>query len=104
MQEKVKEFNKSKNCHKTPVPTYARILDIQSELGELAKEYLANSKYGTSEFFLSDDFKMEFGDVMYSILSLANELNISAEECLDMAIIKYKKRIAKRNCMNSHNE
>ena len=38
---------------------------------------------------MSEDFKMEFGDVMYSLLSLACEANIDAEECLDKVIKKY---------------
>ncbi|MBQ7797794.1 MAG: hypothetical protein IJ371_01575 [Clostridia bacterium] len=47
MQNKVKNFNDNRTCHKKPMPTFARILNIQSEMGELSKEYLKNSKYGT---------------------------------------------------------
>lgn len=101
MQNKVMKFNQNKNCHKKPVPLPSRILNIQSELGELAKAYLENSKYGTQSFELKDDFKEEFGDVLYTILSLANELNISCEQCLDIAIEKYNKRINKGNSMKS---
>ena len=57
MQHKVKEFNESKTCHREPMPVYARLLDIESEIGELAKEYLKNSKYGTKDFEMTDDFK-----------------------------------------------
>ena len=101
MQNKVKEFNKTKRCHEKPMPTYARLLDIQSEFGELAKEFLNNTKYGTKDFDLSDDFLMEFGDVLYALLSLANELKLKAEDCLDMALEKYKKRIDNKNSMAS---
>lgn len=101
MQNKVKEFNKNKSCHRVPMPVYARILDIQSEMGELVKEYLKHSKYGTKEFELEEEFKMEFGDVLYSLLSLADELNINAEECLDRAIKKYQARIDKNKTMGS---
>ena len=96
MQQKVKEFNENRNCHKKPMPVYARMLDTQSEIGELAKEYLKNSCYGTGEFVLTKDFKIEFGDVLYCLLSLANELNVSAGECLDLAIEKYQKRIEEK--------
>ena len=58
MINKIKEFNENKKCHQKPMPAYARILDVQSELGELAKEYLKNSKYGTSEFQISEDFEL----------------------------------------------
>lgn len=101
MQNKVKEFNENKSCHKVPMPVYARILDIQSEMGELAKEYLKHSKYGTIDFELEEEFQMEFGDVLYSLLSLADELNINAEECLDRAIKKYQARIDKNKTMGS---
>ena len=101
MQNKVKEFNMNKNVHKNPMPIYARLLDIQSELGELAKEYLKASKYGTNDFVVNEKFEIEFGDVLYCLLSLANELNIDAEKCLDSAIDKYKNRIIKNNSMGS---
>ena len=104
MQNKVKIFNGNKACHKKSVPIYARILDAQSELGEMAKEYLENSKYGTEDFVLTEDFKMEYGDVLYCLLSLANEIDVNADECLDMAIQKYQKRINEKQTMSSENK
>lgn len=101
MQKKVKEFNKNMPCHEKPMPIHARILDIQSELGELAKEYLKNSKYGTQNFDLTEDFKLEYGDVLYSLLSLGNEVGLNAEEELDKVLEKYKKRIIDKNSMGS---
>ena len=101
MQKKVSEFNEKKSCHTKPMPVYARIIDIQSELGELGKEYLKSSKYGTADFEVTEDFKMEFGDVIYSVLSLANELGIDSEKCLNLALEKYKKRIEKSSSMQS---
>lgn len=93
MQNKVNEFNKNKTCHKKAMPIYARLLDIQSEMGELAKEYLKGSRYGTSEFELKEDFKKEYGDVLYALLSLAGEVGIDSEECLDMVLAKLKERM-----------
>ena len=104
MQNKVKEFNELKNTHYAQMPAYARLLDIQSELGELSKEYLKNSKYGTEEFVLTDDFKFEFGDTLYSLLSLADELNIDSSECLDLVLEKYKQRINQNGSMGSKKE
>lgn len=101
MQKKVQEFNKNILCHKKAMPVYARILDIQSELGELAKEYLKNSKYGTQNFELTQDFELEFGDVLYSLLSLANEVGINSKDELDKVLEKYSKRIADKNSMGS---
>lgn len=101
MQNLVKEFNENKMCHKKKMPESARVLDIQSELGELAKEVLKSSKYGTQEFCVSENFEMEFGDVLYSILSLAEEVGVDAECCLKKALKKYQDRIDAKNSMGS---
>lgn len=103
MQEKVKVFNENRNAHLKPMPTYARLLDIQSEMGELAKEYLKATKYGTEDFILTKDFELEFGDVLYSLLSLSNDLNFSAENSLDLVLKKYQERLTKNNNMGSSN-
>lgn len=101
MQEKVKKFNDNMPCHKKPMPTWARVADIQSELGELSKEVLKASKYGTKEFELNDNFVMEFGDCIYSLMSLANELGIDANQALDKVLDKYQKRIEANQNMGS---
>jgi NTP pyrophosphatase (non-canonical NTP hydrolase) len=101
MQKTVKDFNDNKGAHTKPMPVYARILDIQSELGELAKEYLKHSKYGTTEFELDEEFKMEFGDILYSLLSLSNELEIDSKLYLNKVINKYTDRINKNKSMGS---
>ena len=101
MQKLVEEFNKLKSAHQTKMPVSARLLDIQSELGELAKEYLKPTKYGTADFEVSEDFKLEFGDVIYSLLSLAEETEIDAKECLEKVLNKYRARLAKNNKLGS---
>ena len=104
MQIKVRNFNQKRNCHFEQMETSARLMDIQSEIGELAKEYLKGSSYGSKIFELTEDFEMELGDVLYSLLSLADELNINAEHCLDKVIKKYEDRISKKNTMGSEGE
>ena len=101
MQNKVKIFNDSKCCHKETMPVYARLLDIESEIGELAKEYLKGSKYGTKTFEMTEDFKEEFGDVLYAMLSLANEVDIDASESLDIVLKKLEKRMTDNNSFGS---
>ncbi len=101
MQKKVKEFNTMRCCHLQPMPIHARLLDIMSEMGELGKEYLKHSNYGTEEFKMDDEFKLELGDALYSLLSLADEANLDAEECLDMVLEKYRKRIQEKKSMGS---
>ena len=101
MQNKVKSFNEEKGCHFKPMSPDARLLDIMSELGELGKEILKNTKYGTGDFTKTDDFVMEYGDVLYSLLSLANETGIDSESALDLAIEKYRSRIKQKGDMGS---
>lgn len=99
MQNSVRNFNEKNK--KKDMTIGARFLDIQSELGELAKEYLKSTAYDTKKFVLTKDFKMEFGDVIYSMLSLANEVGLSSQECLDMVLKKYQLRIDKNNSFGS---
>lgn len=103
MQNKVREFNSNRSCHLKPMPVAGRLLDIESELGELGKEYLKCSKYGTAEFVKNEDFELEFGDVLYSLLSLADEAGIDSNEALDKVLKKYQDRISKNNSMGSGN-
>ena len=102
MQNKVKKFNDELLCHRQKMPTYARILDIQSEVGELSKEYLKSTKYGTKDYLVTEDFLLEYGDVLYSLLSLANELEIDSKIALDKVFEKYKNRIEKNGSIGSH--
>ena len=101
MQNKVKNFNDNKSVHTRPMPVSARIMDINSEMGELAKEYLKATNYGTKDFEITDDFVMEYGDVLYSMLSLANELNIDANKSIEMVLEKYQNRIDNKKDMGS---
>lgn len=79
----------------------ARLLNISSEIGELNKEYLNLTKYGTADFNVDINFKLEFGDVLYTLLSLANETNINSEECLKLALQKYSERMKNNNSLAS---
>ena len=47
------------------------------------------------------NFEMEFGDVFYSLLSLADEAGLDAEECLNKALSKYQERMNKKNNIGS---
>ncbi|MBQ9786355.1 MAG: MazG-like family protein [Clostridia bacterium] len=100
MQDKVKKFNNIE-IFESQMSPFARILDIESEMGELAKEYLKSSKYGTKQFEVTYSFKEEFGDVLYALMSLGNELEINCEECLDIALTKMKERMNKTGTIGS---
>ena len=101
MVEKVRVFNANKMAHEKQMPVSARIMDIQSELGELSKEYLKATNYGTSEFSKTEDFALEFGDVLYSMISLGLESGVDVEKSVDDVLAKYQKRIDEKKNMGS---
>ncbi len=72
-----------------------RLLDTLSELGEVAKEILKATNYGEKNPVFGEEIKSELGDLFFSLLTLANELDIPLDEALNGALKKYKKRLAK---------
>jgi NTP pyrophosphatase (non-canonical NTP hydrolase) len=72
-------------------PAY-RVLDLESEVGEVAKEVTTSTDYGSSP----DDATVapdEVGDCLFSLLALAEAADIDAEEALEVALEKYENRI-----------
>ena len=70
----------------------SRMLDISSEVGELSKEILKSTKYGEKEFIMTDAFEEEYGDVLYSLLSMGLENNIDIEDIMKKTIKKMNSR------------
>lgn len=72
-------------------PAY-RILDLTSEVGELAKDAAVSTDYGSDpdEVAVSDD---EVGDALFALLALAESLEIDAGEALETALAKYETRL-----------
>ncbi len=71
----------------------ARILDLVSEIGELAKEVLKGSDYGASEYTQSSGWEEELADIFFSLICLANSTNINLEDALEKSILKYQQRL-----------
>ncbi len=91
-QVKVQNFIHENNLHAS---LEHRTLDLVSEVGELSKEILKMTQYGKSELILNDEYKMEMGDVYFSLIALANMHNIDLEEALESVLKKYHKRLQK---------
>ncbi len=70
-----------------------RILDVLSELGEVAKELLKSSEYGMRESSRTDDLEQEMGDLLFSVIQLANAHNIDLETAVRDVMKKYERRI-----------
>ena len=72
----------------------ARLLDLVSEVGELAKEVLKSTEYGHQSFQPTVAWSGELADVFFSLICLANSTGVNLEENLVEALHKYGQRLA----------
>lgn len=70
-------------------------LDVVSEIGEVAKAILEATDYGRSKRkpFSKAQLKEELGDVLYSIILLANSVGIDLTLSLQAALRKIEQRV-----------
>lgn len=92
IQEKIKKFCKENDMES---PIEHRVLDTMSELGEVAKEILKMSNYGKNPVEYKEELKSEMGDVLYSLITIANTFDIDLEDALNKVLEKYEKRLKK---------
>ena len=100
IQERIKVFCIANNMES---PVEYRVLDTVSELGEVAKEVLKMSNYGKKPLEYSDDIKSELGDVLFSLITIANTFDIDMEEAVNSVLKKYQRRL-KKGSAGSENE
>lgn len=89
MQEKVNEVMKKYHLESS---TEVCMIDLVSEVGELGKEVLKGDDYGRKGFLITDNTESELGDVLFSLICLANNMHISLETALENVLLKYEKR------------
>ena len=79
--------------HDLTMPPEFRLLDVVSEVGEIAKDAADSTEYGENpdDLTVSPD---ELGDVLFAVLALANALDIDASDALEEALEKYSDRLA----------
>jgi NTP pyrophosphatase (non-canonical NTP hydrolase) len=70
-----------------------RALDLESEVGEVAKEVATSTDYGRNPeaAAVATD---EIGDALFALLALAEAADVDAAEALDESLAKYEARIA----------
>jgi len=71
----------------------SHVLDLVSEVGEIAKLLLEATDYGEKPPNRNADFAGEVGDAAYSLLALATALDVDVEEALRKVLEKYERRI-----------
>lgn len=89
LQERVARFVAEHHLE-TDVPN--RLLDAVSELGELAKEVLKGSNYGRERFAPPPNWDAEMGDVLFSLICLANSTGVDLRAATEAALQKYERR------------
>ena len=100
LQEKVKKFCEENNLDSA---IEYRLLDTLSELGEVSKEILEMTNYGRKKMELGEEIKSELGDVFYSLITVANSIDIDLESALEDVLKKYERRL-KRGGAGSEND
>ena len=92
LQARVESFCRTHHLVRAPA---VRLLDLCSEMGELAKVWLKTSRYGAvPEAGLdSSAGRAEIGDALFALLCLANESGINAESALIDTLERYRRRI-----------
>ncbi|MCC7432969.1 MazG-like family protein [Candidatus Peregrinibacteria bacterium] len=92
LQAKIKTFCRNNHLES---PVEHRVLDTMSELGEVAKEVLKMTNYGRKPLEFREEIKSELGDVLYSLITIANTFDIDLEESVNGVLAKYEKRLLK---------
>lgn len=92
LQEKIQKFVEK---YKLDSPLEFRVLDLTSEVGEVSKEILKMTNYGKNSLDKNNEIESELGDVLYSLIVVANKLDINLEEALNLVLKKYNKRLKK---------
>ena len=100
MQEKVNELIKKYNLESS---TEIRYIDLVSEVGELGKEILKGNDYGNKEFVATDNLESEIGDTLFSLICVANGLNIDLNLALENVLEKYEYRFSTKGNIGSGN-
>lgn len=98
IQEEVKKLIKKYNLESS---SEIRFIDFVSEVGELGKEILKGNNYGKKEYCNTENLESEFGDVFFSLICIANELNIDLKQALDEVLKKYENRFSKKGNIGS---
>jgi len=79
------------DAHDLRAPPENRVLDLASEVGELAKNVNETTDYGATSG--ADVDRDELGDALFCLLALADELDYDAGAALDDALGKYEDRL-----------
>jgi len=69
-----------------------RVLDLTAEVGEIAADATKSTGWGANQNDL-DIATDEIGDALFSLLAVAESLDVDAGDALDESLAKYEARI-----------
>ena len=98
IQEEVNELIKKYNLESS---VEIRFIDLISELGEWGKEILKGNDYGKKDFCNTENLESEIGDTFFSLICVANGLNIDLKKALDSVLAKYENRFVNNGNIGS---
>lgn len=101
MKEIQEEINEMIKKYDLEISTETRFIDLVSEIGELGKEILKGNDYGKKEFSKTDNLESEVGDVLFSLICIANGLNIDLKSALKGVMKKYNSRFLEKGNIGS---
>jgi NTP pyrophosphatase (non-canonical NTP hydrolase) len=88
-QQRVAEFL---DTHDLESPPEFRVLDLASEVGEIAEDVAESTGYGESPEDLAIK-RDEIGDALFGLLALSVRVDVDANDALEEALEKYESRI-----------
>ncbi len=92
-QTRVRDFLARYGLRHTP---HVHALDLSSEVGEVAKAILEATQYGRSPVTPEDALVEELGDTFFSLIALAESLDVDLLMALSAALNKYETRLANK--------
>jgi NTP pyrophosphatase (non-canonical NTP hydrolase) len=92
-QRQVRAFLAKHRLAHTPE---SHTLDLVSEVGEIAKALLEASDYGTASPVYGEALHNELGDVFFSLVALAESLDVDLGAALTAVMAKYEDRLASK--------
>ena len=98
IQEKINDLIKKYNLENS---AEIRYIDLVTEVGELGKEILKGNDYGRKELTNTDNLELELGDIFFSLICVANGLNIDMQNALNSVLEKYKNKFSNKGNIGS---
>jgi len=96
-QKIVDEWIEEKGLKLSEYAKFCRLVEEVGELGEAMTVKMGERKAGCGSKRLADhsDLGEELGDILFSLIEIANVFNINLESCFDLTIQRYDKKVKK---------